>query len=33
MEFTEEEVKKKLRELGYVNVPTEKLQEFMTGTK
>ncbi|XP_066929715.1 centriolar and ciliogenesis-associated protein HYLS1-like [Clytia hemisphaerica] len=29
MEFTEEEVREKLKELGYVNVPRSKLQEFM----
>ena len=31
MDFTEEEVKRKLKELGYINIPAHKLQEFMTG--
>lgn len=30
MEFTEEEVRDKLKDLGYVNIPCDKLQEFMS---
>ena len=33
MEFTEEEVKQKLYELGYKDVPRSKLLEFMNGMK
>lgn len=33
MEFTEEEVKQKLYELGYKDVPKSKLLEFMNGMK
>ncbi|XP_057315395.1 centriolar and ciliogenesis-associated protein HYLS1-like [Hydractinia symbiolongicarpus] len=33
MEFTRSEVREKLRDLGYVNVPESKLQEFMSDLK
>lgn len=31
MEFTEDEVREKLTEMGYINVPPNKLKEFMYG--
>lgn len=30
-EFSEDEIRDKLAELGYSNIPREKLQEFATG--
>ena len=31
MEFSEEEIKEKLKQLGYVNIPNHKLKEFIKG--